>query len=234
MTTQLDAIIDSFERSLDDAQFTRREKQEIQAMITGAGLQKRDLAFLRSRIFAIAKERGTDENLNTIIDWLEIANKTLLPPKEKKEADTTECWFSPGPQCAAAITKLLREARHTLRICVFTISDDGIAKEILAAHRRGVTVEVISDNDKMNDLGSDVAKLAKAGIAVRIDHTPNHMHHKFAVRDAEELLTGSFNWTRSASQYNNENIIVTTNKKAVRDYENHFKKLWPQMKPFTS
>ena len=35
------------------------------------------------------------------------------------------------------------------------------------------------------------------------------MHHKFALFDGRRLMTGSFNWTRSASEQNEENLIVT-------------------------
>jgi phosphatidylserine/phosphatidylglycerophosphate/cardiolipin synthase-like enzyme len=40
-------------------------------------------------------------------------------------------------------------------------------------------------------------------------------HHKFALFDNARLLTGSYNWTRSAPEHNHENFVVTNSRKLV-------------------
>ena len=52
------------------------------------------------------------------------------------------------------------------------------------------------------------------------------MHHKFAVFDRKVLLTGSYNWTRSAASENQENLIVTEAPGLVRSFAAEFDKLW--------
>jgi len=52
-----------------------------------------------------------------------------------------------------------------------------------------------------------------------------HMHHKFAIMD-ETLLTGSYNWTRSAAQRNYENILVTEERGLLREFTKEFDQLW--------
>ena len=89
-------------------------------------------------------------------------------------------------------------------ICVFTITDDRITDNIIDAHGRGVQVRVISDNDKAHDRGSDLSRLRRHGLPVAFDKTPDHMHHKFAVFDSKLLVSGSYNWTRSAADRNEE------------------------------
>jgi cardiolipin hydrolase len=134
--------------------------------------------------------------------------------------------FSPGPECKALILGHLETARRDLDICVFTISDDVIADMIIDRHRSGLSVRVISDNDKARDMGSDVARITEAGIPVRLDLTANHMHHKFSIAGGKELLTGSYNWTRSAERYNQENLLITTSMQAVNGYRLEFERLW--------
>lgn len=41
------------------------------------------------------------------------------------------------------------------------------------------------------------------------------MHHKFAIVDGRLLINGSFNWTRQAVLYNQENCVITDNSSLV-------------------
>lgn len=76
------------------------------------------------------------------------------------------------------------------------------------------------------DQGSDICSLIDHGVLVRMDSSANHMHHKFAIIDKKTLVNGSFNWTRSATDYNQENILVTDEPKLVNAYLAEFESLW--------
>ena len=146
---------------------------------------------------------------------------------------TSHAFFSPGDDCLNAIITGIEEAAQSIKICVFTISDDRISDAIVRAHRSGSGIKIISDNDKLYDKGSDIRELAAKGLEVRVDKTRSHMHHKFAIFDDARVLTGSYNWTRSAALYNHENVLVTDNPGIVRDYRREFDKLWDRMTPYT-
>jgi mitochondrial cardiolipin hydrolase len=137
-----------------------------------------------------------------------------------------EVYFSPSDDCLNAIIAALNVARRKADICVFTISDDRITNAIKLCHKRGVRVRVISDNDQMNNKGSDVAELAEHGIDVHIDRTQYHMHHKFAVIDDKMLLTGSYNWTRQAANSNEENLMVLRESRTLKAFGEEFARLW--------
>ncbi|GHA74701.1 phospholipase D-like domain-containing protein [Pontibacter akesuensis] len=141
-------------------------------------------------------------------------------------------YFSPGDDCLHAILESINTAAHSLKICVFTISDDRISSAIEQAHRRGVKVKIITDNEKLYDTGSDIKSLAAAGLDIRVDISHNHMHHKFAILDNGAILTGSYNWTRSAANYNHENILITHDRETMLAYRKQFDLLWEEMVPF--
>ncbi|MFD2245360.1 phospholipase D-like domain-containing protein [Pontibacter ruber] len=140
--------------------------------------------------------------------------------------------FSPGNDCLNAILDSITTAEYSLKICVFTISDDRITAAIKQAHASGIEVKLLTDNEKLFDKGSDIRELAAAGIETRVDVTQNHMHHKFALIDNEALLTGSYNWTRSAANYNHENLLVTNQRDLVTAYLVEFDRLWKEMVVF--
>ena len=98
-----------------------------------------------------------------------------------------------------------------------------------ALDRRGVSLRCISDNDKEFDLGSDIGQLRAAGIPVALDRTDAHMHHKFAIFDGMRLLNGSYNWTRSAASFNEENLVLSNDPSLVRRFADEFDSLWKEL-----
>ena len=140
----------------------------------------------------------------------------------------SSAYFSPGDTCLRRLCDLMRGCRDTLDICGFTIADDRLTEAILDCHARGVQVRVVSDNDKQHDSGSDIDRLRARGVQVRVDDAPSHMHHKFALFDGRVLANGSFNWTRSATRDNDENLVVSDDANLVRVFGLQFGKLWQQ------
>ena len=145
-----------------------------------------------------------------------------------------QVYFSPGEDCVNHIIDLINEAYNQIDICVFTISDDRISRAIVDAMKKGVAVRIISDNFKVEDTGSDILDLSRVGIPVKLDTSTNHMHHKFMIIDKKIVLTGSYNWTRSAASYNQENIISTDDELVISKFSNEFEKLWLNTVKITS
>ena len=56
---------------------------------------------------------------------------------------------------------------------------------------------------------SYVGELQKNGAFVRVKKSDYLMHHKFAIIDGKNLITGSFNWTMQAAMGNYENVLIT-------------------------
>jgi phosphatidylserine/phosphatidylglycerophosphate/cardiolipin synthase-like enzyme len=145
--------------------------------------------------------------------------------------ERSAAFFSPGHTCIHEVIRQFDLARQTCDVCVFTITDDRITEAILRAHGRGVALRIITDDEKSHDLGSDIDRLRAAGISCKMDvGNAAHMHHKFALFDRRRLMTGSFNWTRSASEQNEENLIVTPDPVLVESFGRRFEQLWLRMK----
>lgn len=218
------------DQSLEDMLLSRGEKQALRQVLDELAPSPTTLVELRHMIFETARTKLPQREARLIVDWLEELMKLLYAPAATSaEMLPPETHFAPGEACPQRIVQLIQSARKTLDICVFTITDDRIAEAIIEAHRRGVVLRVITDNEKAFDLGSDVVRLQDAGVELKVDQTPFHMHHKFALFDRQLLLTGSYNWTRGAARDNLENFIVTSEKRLVDPFCTVFDRLWKQL-----
>ncbi len=224
----MEEIIQALEESIQDHFLSRSEKKEFKALLSKSHLDSNQLNVLRNKIYELAETYSTPENYPLIIKWLKNINSTI----DANPSASSSAYFSPGDACRNVIVKQVVDATSTIAICVFTISDDLITEAILQAHHRGVAIKLITDNDKALDLGSDIEQLFKAGVPIKMDEDRNHMHHKFMVVDSRSVITGSYNWTRSAAKYNHENILITQDIGAVRSYLKEFDLLWLKMKNY--
>ena len=214
--------------SLVDLKLSNEERDELRQL--GSDLGPDQVRYLRNRAFDLVRDLTLNDAANALpaLKWLEQVIKTLDAASAPPRPAVASAHFSPGEDCLRKIRELCRQARETVDICVYTISDDRLSEEIVACHRRGVTVRVISDNEKQFDEGSDIQHLIAQGVPLRIDDSPYHMHHKFALFDGRVLANGSFNWTRSATRDNDENLVVSDDANLVRVFGLQFGKLWQQ------
>lgn len=213
------------QKSIKDTYFSKKEAELLTDILQRQGFGQNEIQQLRRKTLDIAREYATDRNHDFVLQWLEATLHVLCT---YSSGGSTQAYFSPGETCRGAIISELKNATNEVLICVFTISDDLITEEIIRTHRRGIHIRIITDNDKLYDKGSDIRRLVQEGLTLQVDKTDSHMHHKFMVVDRDTLLTGSYNWTRSAARYNHENILVTKDSKAVKAYLETFTSLWKE------
>jgi len=215
-----------FARTLDDRRLSRGERRVLQELVTEEDLPVKERLRYYRRAFAVAHGQLADPRDRALLEWLEDVAKALFGAPRGARPQVAEACFAPGEACARRLVSLCDEAVHSLEICVFTITHDVLANAILRAYRRGVTVRILSDNKKAFDEGSDIFHLSEQGVPVRMDDSPDHMHHKFALFDRRVVVTGSYNWTLSASRHNRENIAVSDDQRLVAPYAAEFERLW--------
>lgn len=230
----MDTLLTQIEESIADERLSDDEKRDLAQALREASPPEEGLRQLRNRAFALVRERlaasPSAEDMAGLLKWLEGVVRSLDVGRAPQGTAVASAHFSPGMACLQAIVDRLRAARRQADLCVFTLSDDRITAEVLAAQARGVAVRIVTDNDKEFDAGSDISRLREAGIPVAVDRTDAHMHHKFALFDGTWLLNGSYNWTRSAAQVNEENLVVLNDPGLVRQFQAQFDTLWTRLR----
>ena len=226
-------------QSLADRKLSGGEKSALSDWLAKNVKTDQHRGLVRHAAFEVARKPIADPASVDVVEWLEDVMKVLAPlaapgAHASGASGRDEAFFAPGDACLHRIVHRFGACRRTADVCVFTITDDRITRAILDAHRRGVRVRILSDNEKQHDAGSDLHKFRAEGIPVKTDDMRaaaepglnGHMHHKFAIFDGTRLLNGSYNWTRGAADVNYENVVDTADAKLVAAFAAEFERLW--------
>lgn len=220
-------LVEAFARTADDSAVTRGEREALRMVLAETSSSRRDA--LRAELFKLAADRVKDPRDKAILAWLDDALKLLNPVEDDSAVEPGRVYFGPEDPMVERLEALVRGAKTSIDVAVFTLTDNRLSQALLDAHRQGVRVRILTDDEKAHDKGSDVFALAQRDVPVRFDHSPFHFHHKFAVFDGEVLVTGSYNWTRGADRDNRENFAVLHQPNLVRQFSENFERLWREL-----
>ncbi|MCX8170390.1 MAG: phospholipase D family protein [Candidatus Bathyarchaeota archaeon] len=134
-------------------------------------------------------------------------------------------YFSPKGGCASAIINWIKRANSSIYILIYSFTLDSIGEALIEAYNRGVDVKAVFEKGQITQY-SEYWRLRDAGIPVRNDTNPKSMHHKVMIIDGEIIITGSYNWSKTAEEENNENLIIIKDRDIARKYEEEFEKIW--------
>jgi len=138
----------------------------------------------------------------------------------------TEVYFSLYDNPQKEIIKNINQAEAFINIAMYIFTDKEIAIPLAKARERGVKVRLYLDQDQVDYKYSQSRFLVQKGIKARISTNNYIMHNKFAIIDNRILLTGSYNWTFSANNRNDENLMVTDDLEIIEIFQNQFVNLW--------
>jgi phosphatidylserine/phosphatidylglycerophosphate/cardiolipin synthase-like enzyme len=95
----------------------------------------------------------------------------------------------------------------------------------------GVTVRGVIELDETEPAGSDHARMRQAGIGVRRDSNPGTMHYKPLLIEEGVVSTGSYNFTRSAEESSDENMVILFSPEAAAELEDGFAGIYQAATP---
>lgn len=109
---------------------------------------------------------------------------------------------------------------------IYSFTSNDIAEALIQAHRKGIDVKIVMDDQQASIRGSEYERLVGAGIPTRLDNRAGLMHHKVAIIDGVIVLTGSYNYTAAAENDNDENLILIRDEKVAKMYLEEFLRVW--------
>jgi phosphatidylserine/phosphatidylglycerophosphate/cardiolipin synthase-like enzyme len=146
----------------------------------------------------------------------------------------------------AEAVKLIKAAKTSVDIAMYSMSDKRVNDALQEAVQRGVKVRFIyhqAQEDRKSPAGTASAKLEEQGIDIRYATKSKVMHHKFMIvdgprkddqgnvdlslADSATLVTGSGNWSYGAQSIYDENTVFLKGVPAlVLAFQEEFNRMW--------
>jgi phosphatidylserine/phosphatidylglycerophosphate/cardiolipin synthase-like enzyme len=133
-------------------------------------------------------------------------------------------YFSPDGKPTEAIVAALNRAKTAIRVQAYSFTSAPIADALKKAHQRGVDVQVILDKSQPNQSYNYASFFLNAKIPVSIDSKHAIAHNKIIIIDGTTVITGSFNFTKSAEERNAENLLIIESPELARIYLDNWDK----------
>lgn len=161
-----------------------------------------------------------------------------------------EVWFSPDEDAMGRILELASAAKSEIDFTIFAFTKDQLGSALVERFGAGVDVSGVIDQSQLHSNGqyTEGYRLLAAGIPVRLDGNDNsvlpgdyqrgggRLHSKTMVIDPDSddpiVVSGSFNWSSSASQSNDEYLLVFHGGRIAKMYRDYYEYLYSQGRPF--
>jgi len=139
-----------------------------------------------------------------------------------------ENYFAPEDKVAAQIISEIEGARDRIRFMAFVFTSDEIADAMLARARAGVVVQGVIEARSAEGEYSEYERLQVAVHDVLQDGNPYILHHKVIIIDDATVILGSYNFTASAEEKNDENLLIIHDAEVAALFVAEFGRVYEQ------
>ncbi|MFH0874441.1 MAG: phospholipase D-like domain-containing protein [archaeon] len=133
-----------------------------------------------------------------------------------------ENYFCPEDNCKLHVINALKTAEKSVIFLTYSFTDRDIGNLLYNKNIEGKLVRGIYEKKQISEYSTyeDLKDYTK------IDTNPYNLHHKFFVIDNKTLIAGSYNPSRNANEYNDENVIIIHDEAIARRYADEFEYVW--------
>ncbi len=142
------------------------------------------------------------------------------------EGTDLEVWFSPEDGTQARIVDLINNAQQSIFFMAFSFTADPISEALQAAHTRGIDIAGVFETGQASGQGGEFFTLSDFGLDVELDGNPRNMHHKVFIIDGSIVITGSYNFSASAEDRNDENTLIIYSVEIANLYLTEFDRVF--------
>ena len=141
-----------------------------------------------------------------------------------------ETYFSPDDGVREKIIGVLENAEESIYFMAYSFTADEISDVLLERASNGVDVAGVMDYSQIRSNGqySEYDIFLQSGLDVMSDGIDGLLHHKVFIIDSEIVITGSYNFSASAEERNDENILIIYNSDIAQEFLKEFERVRAQ------
>lgn len=147
-------------------------------------------------------------------------------PQVKIGEAAVSTYFSPEDGVAQYVLEQIENAKKSVRFMTFSFTSDDTAAAMIRKRDQGLIVEGVFESQNAGGTGSEFGTLRSAGINVLEDGNCYILHHKTIIIDDHIVMTGSYNFTASAEQDNDENLLIIDDTTIAQQYLGEFDRMF--------
>ena len=153
-------------------------------------------------------------------------------PHVRDDEVIMDVYFSPDDHPQEALLDLIRNAKQTINLLAFAFTSDPLGEAIRQRATEGVLVYGVVDKIQAGiGLGDESLPFRQAGLDIRYSGQTGQMHHKTIIIDHEIVVLGSYNFTNSAEESNDENLVIIKNPSVADSFMTEFNRIFLASEP---
>ncbi|RLD65070.1 MAG: hypothetical protein DRI95_09520 [Bacteroidetes bacterium] len=125
--------------------------------------------------------------------------------------------------------ELIQNSQKQIQAVVYKFEVESVLDALIKAYERGVKIQIIVDAKEAKKTKSLVKQAKGKGVKIR-KWKHSKMHAKFTIIDEKIVITGSFNWTKTAKKENLELIVLHEDQDTADSFVELFKDIWKKAK----
>jgi phosphatidylserine/phosphatidylglycerophosphate/cardiolipin synthase-like enzyme len=142
-----------------------------------------------------------------------------------------ENYFAPETEVAPIIAREIARADEEILFLAFSFTNSDIGEAIIERADAGLQVYGVFESigsDAGSSYYNDFRRENLPNLQVLKDGNPRIMHEKVIVLDGDTVIFGSFNFSDSANDSNDENIMIVRNETFAAYFVDEFIRVWQE------
>ncbi|HSL30538.1 MAG TPA: phospholipase D-like domain-containing protein [Anaerolineales bacterium] len=154
----------------------------------------------------------------------ETPNRTLT-----LDGTRIDVYFSPDDGVLEALVPVLEGAQESIYFMAYSFTSNQLGDIVRQKAAAGIEVAGVMDDEQIrSNQGTEYDPFRQADLDVRSDGIDGLMHHKVFIVDESIVVTGSYNFSQSAEERNDENILIIYDPLIARQFMLEFQRVQEQ------